>query len=614
MVLAAAAVALLMIGVRPAPEPRDPDPFATYPIAADAEAERTQASANFSVTWIHDAASPDAPSLRDRDGTGVPDTVEELLSAFEAARTFLLGDLGYRPPPTGGPFRVYVAARDGEAITKIAPGGSEGSSPSFVVIATAMLKPPLTPRQLRIVALHEYFHAVQNGYDAGHDHWIGEATAAWVEDVFDDAADANHRHLIEFVPYPQRSLTDLTARHEYGAFLFIQYLVERFGGGHPGLVRELWEEMAVPEAGGRGRDSLGAIEAVLAKRGATFDRAWAEFQLWRWDLDRFEEGESYLQALKGQWPRASRTTEVRTESCRLSAANGSALPPVSGDYQIFRPADRPDSARATVTVEGPVGAVGFTLTKGESGEERVQFLEVGNDGLASARVRFGDEEVRRITLGVANPAGEGDAGIDHSLRILGRNGVSVQPVGPPAETALFGGLTLQGRVVCNGQPAESADVLLLQDTRTGEDRTFELTTFAGGTWARTFEPGQTSTYTAQVVDPLLSPATSASWDVAVRVAVTLEVADQDVALGEPVPVEGSIAPPHPGATVLIEYRRPDLSWRAGPQTVADAEGRFATSVALPDRGIWHLRATVLSTADADHVPSGTINDLFVNVR
>ncbi|MGH2711099.1 MAG: hypothetical protein ACRDH9_07850 [Actinomycetota bacterium] len=593
----------------------NPDPAGAYPIAADAEAERTHTSANFSVTWIDDPASPDAPGLRDQNRDQVPDSVRSLLDAFEAARGFLLNQLGYRPPPGEAPMRIYVAARDGRAITEPAPGGSGSSRPSFVVFPSAWLKPPLPPRDLRVVAVHEYFHAIQNGYGIGEEeHWFREASSAWVEGVFDDSLDSTHRYLDDFVPQPRTSLTDVDGDHEYGAFLFVQFLVERYGGGNPGIVRELWEQMVAPESGGPGEGALDALDVVLARRDATFSRAWAEFQLWRWDLERFREGREYLDAVGNEWPKPLQSTAVKEESCRLSSDQGSGLPPLSGDYSVFRP-DGPPSANATVTVEGSPGATGFVLVERDSGKQKAQLFEVGTDGLASVRVRFGEKEVKRVVLGVTNPDRSGTfARFGYSLRILGRGAVRVEPLDPPAEAQLFGGLTLRGRVLCNGQPAGSADVALVQGKRSGEQRTLELTTDGAGIWSRTFEPEETSTYHAEVVDPLLSQAVSPPWGVAVRVGLNLEVPDPEVALGEPIIALGEITPSHPGALVEIEYRRPDLSWRAGPQTTAGADGEFRVELTMPAAGIWQIRATVLSTGDENHIGNTTIHDVFVNVR
>lgn len=574
-----------------------------YPVAAEAEAERTETSEHFSATWINDPSSPDAPALRDRNRDGIPDSIQTLLGAFETARAFLLNDLGYRPPPTSGPYRLYVVGREGPAVTKPAPGGSGASRPSFTVIPRAAFQ-AYSPSEFRVLAAHEYFHAVQNGYAAGEEHWISEASAVWVQDVFDDRLDSNHWLLPSFVPQPRTTLTDIDGDHEYGAFLFIQFLVERYAGGNPDLVRELWEHMATT-------DALGAVEAVLSRRGVSFADAWAEFLLWRWDLDRFEEGAAYRSALGNDWPTPLQAIEVNTESCPL----GTELPALSGDYAVFTTAERPDSAKATVTVEGPPGATAFALAKGENGDEKVQLLRIGQDGLASARVRFGDDQVKRVILGVGNPGtGDKDVSFGYSLRILGREAVTAVPLAPPPDTSYFGGLSLRGRVSCPGRPASSADIVLVQEKTTGERREFPLQTLPGGTWFVNIQPEASSTYHVEVVDPLLSSASSQPWDVAVRVALTLEATHADVALGEPATVAGAVNPPHPGALVVIEYRRPDLSWRSGPQTTVGPDGTYRAEVLLPGSGIWHLRATLLDTGDTDHIGSSTIQDVFVNVR
>jgi hypothetical protein len=603
LLVVAASLAVLADPPRPT---RQPDAAASYPIAAEADAERTFSTAHFSVTWIDDPLSPDAPPLSDKTGDGIPDSVARLADAFESGRAFLIGQLGYREPPVNGPYRVYVAGRGDPAVTKPLRVLEGQAQPSFIIVSTSSMAPRVSPRAMRGLAVHEYFHAIQNGYDSGYDHWIGEASAAWAEEELLDEFDPNHYLLRSFVPVPRRSLDDVDGTHEYGAFLFIEFLVERFGKGNPAIVREVWERMTA-------EDSLSAIEDVLQERGVSFPAAWAEFQLWRWDLDRFDEGASYQQILGNKWPKPLQTNEVSTETCRLSSDQGIGLPPLSGDYSVFRPARQ--NGTATIAVEGPAGSTGFALVEKQSGKEKVQLYEIGSDGLASVGVRFGSDKVKKVVLGVANPFSQGaNARFGYSLRMPEHPAVTAEPVTPPTETGYFGGLSLRGRVLCDGEPASLADVVLVQDKRSGEQRTFPLATGFDGTWAVNLQPEQTSTYRFEVTDPLLSPASSPSWEVGVRVGVTLEATASDVALGQPISVEGKVSPAHPGALILIEYRRPELPWRSGPQTMVGADGSYGTSLVLPAAGVWSLRASVLETGDQDHLGSSTINDVFVNVE
>ena len=48
---------------------------------------------------------------------------------------------------------------------------------------------------LRVTAAHEFFHAIQFGYDFREDPWLLESTATWIEETFADRVDDNRRYL-----------------------------------------------------------------------------------------------------------------------------------------------------------------------------------------------------------------------------------------------------------------------------------------------------------------------------------------------------------------------------------------------------------------------------------
>ena len=48
---------------------------------------------------------------------------------------------------------------------------------------------------MRVTAAHEFFHAVQFGYDYFEDVWLMEASSAWVEDEIFDDIDDNRQYL-----------------------------------------------------------------------------------------------------------------------------------------------------------------------------------------------------------------------------------------------------------------------------------------------------------------------------------------------------------------------------------------------------------------------------------
>ena len=260
-------------------------------VASAQEQERTYRSETFSVTW--DEGMGITPDPSDENSDGIPDAVVRLLSVFEEARRFLLDHLGYREPPGRVPYPLYVVRRRG--YVHAAPGGAEQSRASYIAVPAHLVQHGVSGLALRAFAVHEYMHAIQYGYNSDAPSWIMEATAAWVEDLFIDEADPNHRYVRWFVPYPRLGLTSVGEAHEYGAFLFLQFLTERVGGGSvagAGLVRELWERLSMVDANGS-VDRLDVTTAQLAERGWTFEAGWAASSLyWRWKLRSFEEGTS----------------------------------------------------------------------------------------------------------------------------------------------------------------------------------------------------------------------------------------------------------------------------------------------------------------------------------
>jgi hypothetical protein len=261
--------------------------------------ERTHSSDHFTIIWVDDPSSPNAPDLTDADSSRLPDGVERILAPFETARAFELGELGYKEPPVEGRYPLYVAVGDGRGYTRTAPGGSGRSKPSFIVIRPDIADPGNSDGYMRAFAGHEYFHAIQYGYDAGENDWILEASATWMEDLLADESNLNHVYLRRFVPFPRGGL-DTGGDRDCGAFLFVQFLAERYGGGNlagADIIREMWEQMAVPDA--PDLDSQAALYAVLASKGVSVEQAWSEFLLWQRYLGHFEEGESYTEALAG---------------------------------------------------------------------------------------------------------------------------------------------------------------------------------------------------------------------------------------------------------------------------------------------------------------------------
>ena len=93
----------------------------------------------------------------------------------------------------------------------------------------------------RVTAAHEFFHAIQFGYDVTEDRWLMESTATWMEDQFADESNDNRQYLTvrSALPpeHPARHLHRADGFQQYGNWPFFEYLSEHYGRG---IVRSIW--------------------------------------------------------------------------------------------------------------------------------------------------------------------------------------------------------------------------------------------------------------------------------------------------------------------------------------------------------------------------------------
>jgi hypothetical protein len=567
--------------------------------AQEASGERTLSSAHFTITWNDEGR--DAPDPTDVDGDGVPDGVQRLLTAFEEARAFLLA-LGWREPPGDEGYPLYVSGGEQRGSTQELPGGTGRSKPSFIVVPPRFVDASLSLDRMKVFAVHEYHHAIQIGYDSDEAFWIGEATSTWLEDLFVDELDPNHYLLGSFLASPERSLLEADGAHEYGSFLFLQFLVERYDDGDPGIVRELWEEMAVPEAfaGAGDRQVVEALRVLLERRGVGLADAWGEYLLWQRRLTHFEEGIPYRSAAGEVLPLQS-DRRVRRESCRIDVDGGAR--PFAGEYARFAPHPRSARSLAVLTVQGPPGTAGYYAVKplgAPASEHRFSFDE---NGLSQASIPFSPGSIAAVTVGVGHTA-ERPAPLAYSLRVEGARATTADLSGSTS-TTYFTPVGVTGHVVCGGEPASFARVVLTAtETSSGEVSAIATTTDDDGFLRVSVRPEVKTAYLLSVVDPLLGPASSAEHLVSVRVLTTIEVPDGPVE-GPSALISGTVSPLHPGAVVEMQFRRPEGEWRQGPETTVGSDGRYSVEVAFPAEGVWQVRAVALP-GDDNHSPGTSV--------
>lgn len=188
---------------------------------------------NVCVHWPDDLVEP------------IPQTVEDTLAALEEVWAFEVDTLGYRPPLTDdtsvnagpdGRIDVYLADTGADSIYGYCTSDDPNAllptePPRYDVSAYCVLDddfaieqfgaPPSDSRN--VTAAHEFFHAIQFGYDFGEDSWFMESTAAWIEDEAYDEVNDNLQYLGESpLAKPGVPLDLGRSGHEYGSWIFFR--------------------------------------------------------------------------------------------------------------------------------------------------------------------------------------------------------------------------------------------------------------------------------------------------------------------------------------------------------------------------------------------------------
>ena len=187
-----------------------------------------------------------------------------------------VGTLGYRPPPSDGKrggdgkFDVYLEELGAGPLRLLRAERPSGSRPRLRLprprqrlrrsqFGADPIRPP------RVTAAHEFFHAIQFGYDVAEDHWLMESTATWMEDQFADGSNDNRQYLPSGqLAHPNAPLDTFTSTgfQQYGNWPFFEFLSERFGRG---IVRSVWDQAA--QAPGGHQFSAHAVRNALSSHG-----------------------------------------------------------------------------------------------------------------------------------------------------------------------------------------------------------------------------------------------------------------------------------------------------------------------------------------------------------
>ena len=326
------------------------------------------------------------------------DTLEHVWSAE-------VGGLGFRPPLPDGDalFDVYLSDIGAQGYYgACAPAENARHSTSSCVLdddfSPAQFGGAAPINSLSVTAAHEFFHAIQFGYDSGEDTWFMEGSAVWAEEqVYPDVND-----YLQYLPfsaithpgtptdYAGATSTDLYFR--YGAVLFWKFLSGQFGG--PGIVRRVWEY-----ADGD-RFSLDAVTAALAEHGWSFGRAYARFGLWN-TLPPGSYDDRALYPGPSWWQIKSLSRHNRSTGTQTTVLNH-----LTNAAMVVQPTGRlRKHTKLRIHVDGPAAASMPQATvqvRRKNGTVRIVDVPLDGAGDGTVRVPFETRTVSWVVVTLTN--------------------------------------------------------------------------------------------------------------------------------------------------------------------------------------------------------------------
>lgn len=265
--------------------------------------------------------------------------------------------------------------------------------------------PTNTPiENLQVTAAHEYFHAVQFGYDFAEDPWFMEATAAWVEDELYDNVDDNLQYLRQSpLRKPHIPLDTFGGTFHYGTWIFFRYLSERWGAsqaGLPTIVRDMWRK-ADGSAGAPDKYSIQAVKAVLTSKKAPLEKTFAKFS----NANR-RPAQTYSEGRANRYQPSPLAKKYKLGKGAKRSASYRAAHLTSKTFK-FTPAKSLKSLSFKLKLNlkmAPVGkgSAAVVSVKLKSGKVRVIPIKINRKGAGFKAVPFSARKVKYAELTLAN--------------------------------------------------------------------------------------------------------------------------------------------------------------------------------------------------------------------
>lgn len=236
--------------------------------------ERAEASGldetydNGMFRYHYTTTGSNAVSTADTNSNSIPDYIEQMSAELNYVVAVELTMNSFTEPPSddwysanndnggSGAYDVYVRNAGGGVYGYVQPeyyannntGNNEHSSgvnevnafTSYMVMRHNYNGFPNTELEaIQVTAAHEYFHAVQFGYDGWEENWVTEATAVQFEEIVYDEVNDCYQYMSSWFNSPQQSLNLDSSNRWYGSFIFFEYVNSHLSDE---AIREFWEQ------------------------------------------------------------------------------------------------------------------------------------------------------------------------------------------------------------------------------------------------------------------------------------------------------------------------------------------------------------------------------------
>ena len=128
---------------------------------------------------------------------------------------------------------------------------------------------------IKVTAVHEFFHSIQFSYNCFEQLWLMESTAVWSEDKLYNNINDLYRYIYPwFSTYNYLPINSQSKM--YGSFILFQYIDEHFGGSE--TIKNIWD-YSNQNSSSNNDISFQAIDYALNLENITFDETFHKMSI-----------------------------------------------------------------------------------------------------------------------------------------------------------------------------------------------------------------------------------------------------------------------------------------------------------------------------------------------